>query len=92
MRATVSEVALRRVLAWLRWAGRDLTPDLERAVLQAMADSATEGSADLFSACLEHLQASGALAAADRRAITGGGLSAPAAPPLQRGSIGYGEY
>ncbi|WP_193074050.1 hypothetical protein [Pseudomonas sp. FME51] len=93
MRATVSEVALRRVLAWLRWAGQELTPDLERAALQAMADSVAEGSADLFGACMQHLQDSGELASADRGATTGRhNPTAPVAPPLRRGSIGYGDY
>ncbi|SDR78579.1 hypothetical protein SAMN05216198_0408 [Halopseudomonas litoralis] len=93
MRATVSEVALGRVLAWLRWAGRDLTPDLERAALQAMADSVAEGSTDLFGACMQRLQAGGELAAADRRAPPGSQCpAASVAPPLRRGSIGYGEY
>lgn len=93
MRAAVSEVALRRVLAWLRWAGRDLTPDLERAALQAMADSVAEDSADLFGACMQRLQANGELAAADRLTAIGNPYpAAPVAPPLRRGSIGYGDY
>lgn len=90
MRAALSEVALRRVLAWLRWAGQELTPDLERAALQAMADSVAEGSADLFGTCMQRLQDSGELASADPA-----GRPIPAAsvvPPLQRGSIGYGDY
>ena len=90
MRAAVSEVALRRVLAWVRWAGQELTPDLERAALQAMADSVAEGSADLFGACMQRLQDSGALASVDlvNRQIS----TAPVVPPLRRGSIGYGDY
>ncbi|PRB77483.1 hypothetical protein [Pseudomonas sp. MYb185] len=88
MRATTAEHALRRVLAWLRWAGWELTPELQQAVLQALADSIAAQQGDLFGACLQALQQRGLL----QRQGTSDTVCPPLVPPLQRGSIGYGEY
>lgn len=90
MRATRSEQTLRRLLAWLRWSGRELTPELEYTVLQVLAEAVAVGETDLFSAGLRGLHNCGALP---------GDIAAPIIedcpapmPPLQRSSISYGSY
>lgn len=85
MRATASEIALRRVLAWLRWTGHDVTPDIERQAMQAMAEVMAIGASDLFGGCLERLgyQPQSPLVISEL---------APIAPPMRRGSIRYGDY
>ncbi|MFA5495932.1 MAG: hypothetical protein WC247_14275 [Porticoccaceae bacterium] len=80
MRATTTEITLRRVLAWLRWSGLDITPQLQRQVLQAMTDALADNPPDLFGACLGRLAADTGL---PPRAT---------APALSRGSIAYGDY
>ncbi len=90
MRATRSEQALRRLFAWLRWSGWELTPELERTVLQVLAEAVAAGEADLFSASLRGLQ--------DWKALPGAAATptledCPAPmPPLRRSSISYGSY
>ncbi len=87
MRATRSEQTLRRLYAWLRWDGQRLSPALEQAVLQALAEVVAAGEADLFGACLRELQRGGwLLDGAARQACP------LPAPPLRRSSIGYGSY
>lgn len=85
MRATASEIALRRVLAWLRWTGHAVTPDIERQAMQAMAEVMTLAKSDLFGGCLEHLgyQPQAPLISSD---------FPPMMPPMRRGSIIYGDY
>ena len=90
MRATRSEQALRRLFAWLRWSGWELTPELERRALQALAEAVAAGEADLFSTSLRRLQDGGVLPA-DAAASVIEGCPAPT-PPLRRSSIGYGSY
>lgn len=86
MRATRSEQTLRRVLAWLSWNGRELTPQLEQAVLKALAEAIAAGEADLFGASLQRLQC-------DDAALTGAAHNCPkVTPPLRRSSIRYGQY
>lgn len=89
MRATRSEQALRRTLAWLRWSGRELNPQLEQAALQALSEAVAAEEADLFEASMRRLELSGVL----QREV--GPLSLEGcvpAPPLRRSSIGYGSY
>lgn len=81
MRATRSEQALRRILAWLRWSGQELNPQLEQAVLQVLSEAVAAGEADLFEASLRRLEVS---------PLPLRGCSS--APPLRRRSIGYGRY
>lgn len=81
MRASVAEVTLRRLLAWLQWAGREPTPDRQAAILRCMADNMPAETAELFDRCVQPL-----LAEIDLPP------PAPASPPVQRGSIGYGDY
>ena len=90
MRATRSEQALRRIFAWLRWSGWELAPELERRVLQALADAVAAGEADLFGASLRRLQEGGVFPA-DAAASIIEDCPAPM-PPLRRSSIGYGSY
>lgn len=90
MRATHSEQALRRLLAWLRWSDLELTPQLERAALQVLAEAVAAGESDLFGASLRRLQDSGELPG-DRVAPSIEAGSAMT-PPLHRRSIGYGRY
>lgn len=86
MRATRSEQALRRVLAWLSWSGRELTPQLEQAALQALAEAIAAGETDLFGACLYRLQCGDP-------ALAGTTCHCPQiTPPLRRSSIRYGQY
>ena len=89
MRATRSEQALRRILAWLRWGGQPLTPQLEQAALQALSDAVSVGEADLFGGSLRRLETRGVLQQSHSA------LWLPdcrPAPPLHRSSIGYGRY
>lgn len=88
MRATPSEQALRRILAWLRWAGWTLTPQLQQAVLQALTDSIAAQQADLFGASLQLLRQRGMLPEPPPAQLR----CPPLAPALQRGSIAYGDY
>ncbi|MFA5676885.1 MAG: hypothetical protein WC953_00555 [Pseudomonas sp.] len=90
MRATRTEQALRRILAWLSWAGWELTPPLEQAALQALAEAVAAGEVDLFGASLQRLRRGGALngAEVDRIADNCPVLT----PPIRRSSIGYGRY
>lgn len=85
MRATASEIALRRVLAWLHWNDQQITADIEQQVMQAMASTMAAGATDLFGGCLQRMGCHTELP-----------LEMPAlkimAPPLQRGSISYGDY
>lgn len=90
MRATRSEQTLRRVIAWLRLAGWELTPSLEQAVLQALAEAVASGDADLFGTSLRLLQRDGVLSV-DTRMAAVQDHSVPT-PPLRRSSIGYGSY
>lgn len=87
MRATRSEQTLRKLNAWLRWSGWEWTPQLEQAVLQALAEAVATEEADLFGASLQLLQRNRAAtpAAAIQDCPT-------PAPPLRRSSIGYGSY
>lgn len=86
MRATRSEQTLRRVLAWLSWNGRELTPQLEQAALQALAEAIAADEADLFGASLHRLQSDGL-------ALNTAAYSCPqVTPPLRRSSIRYGQY
>lgn len=89
MRATRSEQALRRLFAWLRWSGWELTPQLERSVLQVLAEAVAAGESDLFGASLRRLEECGALPAAAAPIMAA--RTAPT-PPLRRSSIGYGSY
>src|SRR5690554_7306232 len=59
MRATRSEQTLRRLFAWLRWSGQELTPELEQAILQTLAEAVEAGAQDLFGVCLCTLQERG---------------------------------
>ncbi|MEZ2746229.1 hypothetical protein ACBQ16_13615 [Halopseudomonas bauzanensis] len=81
MYTTVAEFTLRRVLAWLHWAGREPTPELQAAVLRTMADNIGAPADELFDLCLQ-----------PQRAGIEPPPIAPATPPLRRGSIGYGDY
>ena len=90
MRATRSEQTLRRLYAWLRWDGQTLTPALEQAVLQALAEVVAAGEPDLFGACLRELQRGGWLVGSAGNAA--GEVCPPPTPPLRRSSIGYGSY
>jgi hypothetical protein len=81
MHTTVAEFTLRRVLAWLHWAGREPTPEVQAAVLRTMADNLTVPADELFDLCLQPMRSG-----IERQPI------APATPPLRRGSIGYGDY
>lgn len=86
MRATRSEQTLRRLFAWLRWSGQELTPQLEQAILQTLAEAVEAGAQDLFGVCLCTLQ--------ERGLVTRPGpVRVPMiSPPLHRSSIGYGSY
>lgn len=90
MRATRSEQTLRRLFAWLRWSGRELTPALECRVLEVLAETLVAGEADLFSASLRRLRDRGVLPV-DAAAPVVDDCPAPM-PPLRRSSIGYGRY
>lgn len=81
MHTTVAEFTLRRVLAWLRWAGREPTREVQATVLRTMADNLTAPADELFDLCLQPM-----------RTGIEQPLIAPATPPLRRGSIGYGDY
>ena len=81
MRASVAEVTLRRLLAWLQWAGQEPTPDRQAAILRCMADNMPAETAELCDRCLQPLLAETAMPSPP-----------PASPPLQRGSIDYGDY
>lgn len=85
MHATASEITLRRVFAWLRWSGQDITPHMQQQVLRALADTLQAEAADLFGGCLERLcyQIPSPTAVPPAEIM---------APPLRRGSISYGEY
>lgn len=89
MRATRSEQALRRILAWLRWNGQALGPQLEQAALQALSEALSAGEADLFGASLRRLEARGVLRQERSARLPHAGISAP---PLRRSSISYGGY
>ena len=89
MRATRSEQALRRILAWLRWSGQALTPQQEQVALQALSEAVSAGEADLFGASLRRLEARGALQQEISPLLLHGCRSGP---PLRRSSIGYGRY
>lgn len=89
MRATRSEQALRRILAWLRWSGQELDPQLEHAVLQALSEAVAAGEVDLFDASLRRIKTSGVLQQGISHLSFEG--CAPA-PPLRRSSIRYGRY
>lgn len=81
MRASVAEVTLRRLLAWLQWVGQEPTPERQAAILRCIADNMTSDTPELCDRCLQPL-----LAEIDIPS------PAPASPPLQRGSIDYGDY
>ena len=89
MRATRSEQALRRILAWLCWSGQTLTAQQEQAALQALSEAVSAGEADLFGASLRRLEARGALQQELGPLLLHCSRSAP---PLRRSSIGYGRY
>lgn len=90
MRATGSEQTLRRILAWLRFSGRELTPQLEQAALQALAQAVASGEPDLFGTSLRRLQGDDLLTDVSRAdAMVPARI---ATPPLRRGSIAYGSY
>lgn len=89
MRATHSEQALRRVLAWLRWSGQELTPRLEQAALQALSEAVAAEESELFEATLRRLRKSVVLTS---ELDTSSLLIGPPYPPLRRSSIGYGKY
>ena len=90
MRATGSEQTLRRILAWLRFSGWELTPQLEQGALQALAEAVASGDPDLFGASLELLQRDPALAADPGDDSLSPHRSTP--PRLRRASIAYGSY
>ena len=89
MRATSAEQALRRVLAWLRWSGHELSSRLEQAALQALSEAVAAEEPDLFEATLRRLRDNEQLATDYDSAPL---LISPARPPLRRSSIGYGSY
>jgi len=89
MRATPSEQALRRVLAWLRWSGHELTPRLEQAALQALSEAVAAEESELVEATLRRLRDSAMLTSEPDSPPM---LISPPYPPLRRSSIGYGRY
>lgn len=83
MHPTRSEVALRRLLAYLGWSGVAITPEVERCALETVAQALDSDESELIAACMQRLAQH---APAPQRAV------GVVAPPIRRGSIAYGDY
>lgn len=78
-----SQLALQRVLDYLRLAGLSLTPTVEQQALQLVSAAMESASEDLLADCMRRLPDFFELPRYD----------APhQAPVIHRGSLGYGAY
>lgn len=78
-----AEIALARVLAYLQWRGVDIDAQVERQALSIVAEALEADAPDLFQACMERVK--------ERFELSLTVVPVPA-PPICRGSIGYGIH
>jgi hypothetical protein len=83
MARTPAEVALGRVLAWLRWSGVPHSPDMTRLALLIVEQALADGDVDLIGRVMEELL---------RRIAQPEIRLPPAALPIKRISLGYAPY
>ena len=83
MARTAAEYALGRVLAWLRWSGVALTPDVTRLALGIIEQAVADSDADLIRRVMEVLP---------QRIDTPDVKLPPAVLPINRISLGYAPY
>lgn len=80
---STAEYALGRVLAWLRWSGVAVTPDMTRVALSIVEHALADGEADLLQRVMEALP---------NRITMPEIVLPPAALPIKRISLGYAPY
>ncbi len=78
-----AEVALGRVLGYLRMSGMKVTPAVQRQALAVVMEALEKGDTEPFGACM---------ALARERFHLGLEVAVAPAPPIRRGSIGYGVH
>ena len=78
-----AEVALARVLAYLQWTGVEIDAAIERQALGIVAEALEADAPDFFLACMEMVR--------DRFELHPAAVPT-SAPPINRGSIGYGQH
>ncbi|QIB51068.1 hypothetical protein [Pseudomonas sp. OIL-1] len=78
-----AEIALARVLAYLQWTGVNIDAGVERQALRIVAEALEADAPDFFQACMEMVK--------ERFELLPAGVPVPA-PPICRGSIGYGTH
>lgn len=78
-----AEVALSRVLGYLRMSGMKITPAVERQALAVVMEALDQGPDEPFGA---------SMALARERFHLGFEVAVAPAPPIRRGSIGYGAH
>lgn len=78
-----AEVALSRVLGYLRMSGMKITPAVQRQALALVMEALENGDTEPFGACM---------ALARERFHLGLEVAVAPAPSILRGSIGYGEH
>lgn len=79
----VAEVALSRVLGYLHMSGMKITPAVQRQALAVVMEALEQGVTEPFGACM---------ALARERFNLGLEVASAPAPPIRRGSIGYGAH
>lgn len=79
----VSEQALHRVLRYLQMAGVPITSEVEKRALALVAQALESDPANPLPTCMAQLAQSFTLP---------GQVPPRLAPPLNRGSLGYGDY
>lgn len=78
-----AEIALARVLAYLQWTGVNIDANIERQALSIVAEALEADAPDFFQACMEMVK--------ERFELSHAVVPMPA-PPICRGSIGYGSH
>ncbi|WP_143520379.1 hypothetical protein [Halopseudomonas pelagia] len=83
MRTPQSQLALQRVLDYLRLAGVELTPEVEQRALLLVSAALEHAPEDLLAECMRRLP---------EVFLLPGYKSLLQAPEIHRGSLGYGAY
>lgn len=78
-----AEIALARVLAYLQWTGVEVDTCVERKALRIVEEALDADVPDFFQACMEMVR--------ERFELSPATVPTPA-PPICRGSIGYGTH
>lgn len=78
-----AEVALARVLAYLQWSGVRIDTNVEQQALGIIAEALEADAPDFFQTCMHMTE--------ERFELSHAATPVPA-PPIERGSLGYGNH